>query len=143
MTGKKQQNYQNQGLPKWKRFLNSIWLVLAVVSFMTLIGVVFGHMEELGAVQWGASIEADYYEENGKVYAEYYDENNVQHVYNLTAYDPIHEGDKITLYYTKSIDEATPRNTVTSYLLYYLIFGAIFAVSMWKLHQLTQSGHKQ
>lgn len=133
-TKKKQQKVE--GLSTGKRILNTMWVVVMVVSFVTLIGTLFGHMEELGAVQWGASIVADYKEEGGRVYAEYYDENGQQYLFNLAGHDPIVDGDKVTLYYTSGLQNATPRNTLSSYLGYYVVFGALFGISLWKLRRM-------
>ncbi|MBQ2936267.1 MAG: hypothetical protein IJD96_08555 [Lachnospiraceae bacterium] len=138
---KLKQSQQQGGLSTGRRMLNTLWVVVMVVSFVTLIGTLFGHMEELGAVQWGASIVADYKEEGGRVYAEYYDENGQQYLYNLAGHDPIVDGDKVTLYYTTSLSEATPRNTLGSYIGYYVVFGALFGVSLWKLRKMAEGNH--
>lgn len=130
---------QQQGeISKGKRMLNSLWIVLAVVSFTMFIGTAFGHMNELGMVQWGNSIVADYYEEGIYAYAEYTDEDGVLHKYNLSGHTPILDGDKVTLYYTTSLDDVTPRNTLTSFLIYYLVFGALFGVSMWRIRKMAE-----
>ena len=43
------------------------------------------------------------------------------------------------MYYATNIDEATPENTLSSQLGYYIIFGILFAVSMWKIRKVTKS----
>lgn len=123
---------------KRQRQINTIWLVLAVVSFFLLVGTAFGHMDEISLRQWGHSFEAHYIDDGTNVYAEYYDENNVLHTFNLNGHDPVHNGDKITMYYATSIDEATPENTLSSQLIYYAVFGALFVVSMWKIKKVTR-----
>lgn len=134
----RKQQQQQGTISKGKRMLNTLWIILMVVSFVTLIGTLFGHMQELGAVQWGHSIVADYKEEGGRVYAEYYDESGQQYLYNLAGHDPIVDGDKVTLYYTTSLKEVTPKNTLSSYLGYYVVFGALFGVSMYKIRKMTE-----
>lgn len=136
-------NQKQQGeISKGKRMLNSLWIVLAVVSFTMFIGTAFGHMSELGMVQWGNSIVADYYEEGAFAYAEYTDPEGVVHKYNLTGHTPILDGDKVTLYYTNSLDDVTPRNTFFSYIIYYLVLGGLFAVSMWRIRRMTEPVQK-
>ena len=145
MAGKnKQQQQQQQGeISKGRKMLNSLWVVLVVVSFVTLVGTLFGQMNELSAVQWGQSFVADYYEEGSFAYAEYTDANGVMHKFNLTGHSPVHDGDKVTMYYISDIDEATPQNTVTSFLGYYIVFGALFMLSMWKLRSIVDSAPRR
>ena len=119
---------------KKEKGLNLIWVVLAIVSFMFLISTVFGHMNEYSLKQWGYSIEADYVEkEDGSVYAEYTDENGESYSFNLSGHSPVHNGDKVMLYHTGNIEDATPENTFSSLIWYYVIFGALFALSMWMI----------
>lgn len=118
---------------KKEKGLNIIWVILAIVSFMVLISTVFGHMNEFSLKKWGYSIEADYIVDGDNVYAEYLDENGELHTFNLNGHTPVHNGDKVMLYHAGSIDDATPENTFSSMLIYYVIFGIIFAVSMWMI----------
>lgn len=119
---------------KKEKGLNLIWVILAIVSFMVLISTVFGHMNEYSLKKWGYSIEADYVEkEDGSVYAEYTDENGELYTFNLSGHSPVHSGDKVMLYHTGNIEDATPENTFTSLIWYYVIFGALFALSMWMI----------
>lgn len=118
---------------KKEKGLNIIWVVLAIVSFLVLVSTVFGHMNEYSLKKWGYSIEADYIEDGDNVYAEYYDENGELHTFNLSGHTPVHNDDKVMLYHTGNIDDATPENTFSSLLIYYVIFGAIFILSMWMI----------
>ncbi len=120
-----------------KKYINTVWLVAAVFSFFFLLGTAFGHIDELNTRQLAHSIEAKYIDDGNSIYAEYYDENNVLHTYNLNGHDPVHDGDRITLYYTTNVDDAIQQNTAVSWLLYYLVFGGIFALSMWQLKKIT------
>lgn len=124
---------------KKQKYINTIWLIVAVVSFFVLVGTAFGHMNEISLKQWGHSFEADYIEDGINVYAEYYDENQQLHTFNLNGHSPVHNGNKITMYYATNIDEATPENTLSSQLGYYIVFGALFAVSMWKIRKVAKS----
>jgi len=119
---------------KKEKGLNLIWVILAIVSFMVLISTVFGHMNEYSLKKWGYSIEADYVEkEDGTVYAEYTDENGELHTFNLSGHTPVHSNGKVMLYHTGNIENATPENTFTSLIGYYVIFGALFVLSMWMI----------
>lgn len=112
-----------------------LWVILAVISFMILVSLAFGHTNELSMRLWAHSIEAEYIEEGNRIEARYVDELGTLHTYNLSSYSPVHDGDKITLYYTSNIDDVQPENKMTSWLMYYLFFGAIFGVSMWQIHK--------
>lgn len=114
-----------------------IWFILAVISFIILVSLVFAHINEMIAVKLGHRIEAEYYEEGGGIYARYYDEDEKFYTYNLTSYYPIHDNDRVTLYYTTRIDEAEPANTLVSWLKFYAFFGCIFGVSMWRINKVT------
>lgn len=126
------------GMSKKRRIMNTIWLVLAVVSFFSLIGTAFGHMSEISARQWGHSFEADYIEDEQGVRAEYLDENGELHSFNLNGHDPVHTDGKVMMYYTTDMDGATPENKLSSQLVYYVLFGAVFGVSMWKVKKMTK-----
>lgn len=132
MAGKKE---EIQKVSKKTKYINTLWLAAAVMSFFLLIGTAFGHMEEISLKQLAHSLEADYIDDGNNRYAEYYDENHELHRYNLNSHSPIHSGDKITLYYAANIDEAVPENTVLSWLAYYIIYGSVFALSMWKVRK--------
>lgn len=118
-----------------KQYLKAVSLIAAIISFLLLMGTVMGHVDEIRLKNWGHSITAEYHEEEGRVYAEYYDDNKELHTYNLNGYSLIHDGDKITLYYEYYVDEAIPESTLISWLQYYVVYGLIFAVSMWYLRR--------
>lgn len=126
-------HFMKKETAKKEKGLNIIWVILAIVSFMILISTVFGHVNEYSLKKWGFSIEADYIVDGDNVYAEYYDENGELHTFNLNGHSPVHNGDKIMLYHMGNIDDATPENTFSSMLIYYVIFGMIFALSMWMI----------
>lgn len=137
MAGKREEAPKGS---KMTKYINTIWLVAAVISFFLLIGTAFGHMDEISLKQLAHSLEADYIDDGTNRYAEYYDENNELHTYNLNSHSPIHNGDKITLYYAANIDEAVPENTALSWLFYYISYGGMFALSMWKVRKIARLG---
>lgn len=116
-----------------------LWVILAIISFMILISLTFAHTNELTVRNWGHSIEAEYIENGNYRGARYVDEQGTLHTYDLSSYSPVHDGDKITLYYTNNIDDVQPENSLLSWLLYYLFFGAVFGVSMWQIHKFGHS----
>lgn len=120
-----------------QKYINTIWLIATVISFFLLIGTAFGHIDEISTRSLAHSLEAEYIDDGTNVYAEYYDENNQLHTYNLNGHSPVHDGNRITLYYTTSVDEAIPQNTALSWLLYYVVYGGIFTVSMCQLRKIT------
>lgn len=136
MAGKKEKAPKGS---KKTKYINTLWLVATVMSFFLLIGTAFGHMDEISLKQLAHSLEADYIDDGNNRYADYYDENNELHRYNLNSHSPIHNGDKITLYYAADIDEAVPENTPWSWLFYYAVYGGIFGVSMWKVKKIARS----
>lgn len=117
--------------------VNVIWVILAVISFLLLMGTAFGHIDELSLRSWAHSFEAEYIDDGTNVYAEYTDENNELHTFNLNGHSPVHDGDKITMYYAADIDEALPQNTLSSWLWYYAIYGVVFGISMWQIRKVT------
>ncbi|MGN1180240.1 MAG: hypothetical protein ACI4SD_03415, partial [Suilimivivens sp.] len=131
---KKKTNAQNVG---GEKRLNAIWIVLAIISFMFLVGTAFGHVDELSLRSWGHSFDAKFIEDENGVYAEYVDENEELHTFNLGGHSPVHDGDKITMYYATDIDDALPQNTLSSWLLYYVIYGVVFGISMWQIRKVT------
>jgi hypothetical protein len=135
MKNKKEKTPKTGGI---KKYINTLWLVITVLAFFMLIGTAFGHMEEISLKQWAHSLEADYIDDGTNVYAEYYDEDNVLHTYNLNGHSPIHNGDKITLYYASDVDEAVPENSALSWLIYYVVFGAAFGLGIMQLRKITR-----
>lgn len=114
-----------------------IWIILAFISFFFLVGTAFGHVDELSLRSWAHSFEAKYIDDGTNVYAEYVDEDNVLHTFNLNGHSPVHDGDKITMYYASNVDDAVPQNSLSSWLLYYVISGVIFGISMWQIRKVT------
>lgn len=131
---KEKKEKQKNGAGK-KQYLKGLSLIAAIISFLLLMGTVLGHVDEIRLKKWGHSIAAQYHEEENRIYAEYYDDKNELHTYNLNGYSPIHDGDKITLYYEYYVDEAIPESTLQSWLQYYAVYGVIFVISMWYLRR--------
>ena len=117
--------------------INLIWIILAIISFMFLVGTAFGHVDELSLRSWAHSFEAEYIDDGTNVYAQYTDEENELHTFNLNGHSPVHDGDKITMYYASNVDDAVPQNTLSSWLKYYLIYGVVFGISMWQIRKVT------
>lgn len=118
---------------KWN--FMAVWLVLAILSFLILASLVFGHINEWSAMKFGQTIEAQYHEDESGIYATYQDEEGTEYTFDLMSYYPVHDGEKINLYYLTSISEAQPANTLVSWLKDYVIFGAVFGFSMWRLQK--------
>lgn len=112
-----------------------VWLVLAVISFVILVGMIFSHINEWSAIKLGHKIVAEYHEDDTGIYANYYDEEGNLYTFNLISYYPVHDGDHVNLYYLTNINEAQPANTLISWVRNYIIFGAVFAVSIWRLQK--------
>ncbi|MGN0376749.1 MAG: hypothetical protein ACI4ED_03860 [Suilimivivens sp.] len=137
---KRKTNVQNEG---GEKKVNLIWIILAVISFLFLTGTALGHIDELSLRSWGHSFEAKYIDDGTNVYAEYVDENDELHTFNLNGHSPIYDGDKIIMYYEYNVDEAIPQNTLSSWLLYYAIYGVVFVLSMWRIRKVTHPRKKK
>lgn len=117
-----------------QRYQSAIWKFLLLLSVLMLAFVVFIHIKELNTIHNGTSFVADYYvDTQGRSMASYHDTTGRLHVYQISAERAIINGDTITMYYTDDINDAIIQSTWTSWVWYYLIFGIIFAISLWRL----------
>lgn len=116
---------------KEKKWRTGIWKVSICLTSLIILYLITDHIKEIRLVMEGTMIEAEYDEEKG--IARYRDDKGMLHTYNMSSYFPAHEGGTIKLYYIGSVNYAMPRNTLASRVFYYLFFGAILAVSLWRL----------
>ena len=123
-----------------KNARGGIWVITAILSFLLFAVYVFNHVNEIGIKKLGHEIAAQYREDGGKITAVYTDEAGEVHTYDLSGYDPAHDGESVTLYYLVNVDEARPANTLVSWLKYYVLFGLVFAVSLWRLKKIDGPG---
>lgn len=124
---------QQEKKKKQKKAKGGIWVITAIVSFLLLASFVFNHINEISIKKLGHEIEAEYTEEGRKITAVYIGEAGETHTFDLSSYYPVHDGDRITLYYLLNVDEARPANTLVSWIGYYAFFGLVFALSLWRL----------
>lgn len=118
---------------KEKNFRSGIWKILLCISGLVLIYIAKNHIEEIILVHNGNVIEAQYDAE--KYIATYKNDEGVYRTYRLSDYFPAHDGDTIRLYYTNSVNDAIPRNTLSSRLLHYAIFGGLFVMCVWRIRK--------
>lgn len=117
-----------------KRYQSSIWKYLLGVAIFMLAFVIFNHAKELNVIWNGTAIEADYYiDDLGRPMARYYDENEKLYMYQISASRAVHGEDTITMYYFDTPHDAIFKSTWTSWAWYYVIFGVIFAISLWRI----------
>lgn len=116
---------------KEKRFQADIWILLTSIFFLIFASSCYKHIDELHLVQKGACIEAEFHDSYYK--ATYYDENGKYYNFDISGYAPVVDGDIIRLYYKDDIAKARPANTGSSWLGIHLLFGALSALSMWRL----------
>lgn len=117
-----------------KHYQSSIWKFLLGLGAFMLAFVIFNHAKELNVIWNGTSIEASYYTDStGRATARYYDENDKLYTYQISASRAVHGKDTITMYYLDTPGNAIYESTWTSWSLYYLVFGTIFAISLWRI----------
>lgn len=116
---------------KEKGWRTGIWKVLACLSALVIIYIISNHVDEIRMVKNAEMIEAEYDAERGT--ARYVDDNGMLHTYNLSSYFPAHEEGMVRLYYIGSLNYARPRNSLASRLFYYLLFGGLFAICIWRI----------
>ena len=81
----------------------------------------------------GNYIDAEYYEYNQHRLARYCDQDGVIHNYELDSYTPVLNGEIVRLYYKDNIDKAVPANTWYYWTRYYIFFGVMLGISLWRL----------
>lgn len=118
---------------KEKSFHSGIWKVLLGLLGLILIYLVTDHVKEISLVRNGKAVEAQY--DADKFIASFRDESGMYHTYNLSDYYPAHEDGMVRLYYMNNIGAARPRNTLSSRLRYYAIFGGLFVVCLWRIRK--------
>lgn len=120
---------------KEKQYHSRIWVVLGIIAGLLLLSLFWRLGTEIVYRTCGNSLEAEFVEEPTKIYARYYDENDNAYTYNLSEFfTPIHNGDKITLYYMSDIQEARPASKLTAWFGYFGFFGVIFGICVWRLY---------
>lgn len=117
-----------------KRYQSSIWKYLFGVAALMLAFVIFNHGRELNVIWNGTSIEAEYYlGDSGRPMARYYDENGQLYIYQISATRAVHGENTITMYYTDTPRDAIFASTWISWAGYYVFFGVILAISLWRI----------
>lgn len=119
---------------KEKAYHSRIWVVLGGIAALILLSLFYQLGKEIVLRINGNKVEAEYYEDALKSYAVFYDENEEKYSVNLSQFfTPVHEGEKITLYYYEDIMEARPMSKPSAWLGYFGFFGVILGVSLWRL----------
>lgn len=118
---------------KEKKYQRTIWLVLAVIAGLIFISLLVKHTNEFSMKTKGNYIDAEYYEYNQHHLARYCDQDGVIHNYELDSYTPVLDGETVRLYYKENIDKAVPANTWYYWTRYYIFFGVMLGISLWRL----------
>ena len=114
-----------------KKYHAGIWICIAFCMGLVLIrGIVF-HIEEIYQVASWQCIEADYNEET--MYATYKDADGVWYQYNVSGLSPVHDGNKIKLYYEEDMRAAEPVSTLSFWLGAYALLGGLIGFSVWRI----------
>ncbi len=117
-----------------KQYESTVWKYLAVGSILLFLLVIYSHFLELRVVWQGTCIEAVYeVKSNGEEIARYVDADGKLYLYNVSGMDSVHTEDIILLYYLDDIDEAIPKTGWKQWFWYYLIFGCLGSLSIWKI----------
>lgn len=124
---------------KEKWYEASIWVCIAVISGMILLYTIVEHSCEIYRMYWGKCVEA-YYDEDRRI-AVYTDQEGKEYKLTLGSYEPVYEGNTVKLYYTESIINARPANTMISWLRYYAFFGTLFGLSIWRIVKTYKKKH--
>ena len=121
---------------KEKRYQSRIWLVAGGVLLCILISMMVKCAGEIRLFVCGRRIEAEYSEQGGRRLAEYRDENGHLRIMDISGYLPARNGNHITLYYMEEEAEAVPFISPVAWAVYYLIFGALFALCIWRVRRI-------
>ncbi len=120
---------------KEKSYHSRIWIVFLVIGVLMFISL-FGRLgSEILLRMNGNTIEADYCKDAAKTYARVYDEDGKLYTINLAQFfTPVHDGDKITLYYYDDIIKARPMSSMSAWVGYFGFFGLMLGISIWRLY---------
>lgn len=124
-----------------KSYEARIWWVLWFIALGVLLYTAYHHISEYHRVHGGHCIEAEYFVYNGRELAMYRDENNINHSYDLSGYDAVHEEDTVKLYYTDNVSLAEPRRTPSSWIAPYFFSTAALAFFSWILIRIYRRPH--
>lgn len=116
---------------KEKSFQSRIWVCIAIIMGLVLLFVTSNLITEIKVLTQGTEIVAQF--DDKWSIAKYIDENGNSYSYDLSSYYPKHEGTVVSLYYIDDIYKAIPQNTLSSWLVNYTLFGAIFGLCVWRI----------
>ncbi len=117
-----------------KKYESTVWKYLLGVAIIMLLIVVFKHVEEIRLYTKGHCIEAVYMKNgNGTEVARYINEDNRLQIFDITGMNAVHDGERVKLYYMENINTATPMTRWTEWALYYIFFGVLLCVSLWRI----------
>lgn len=120
---------------KW--YHASVWVGLAVVAFMVLCYTSFQFGLERYLIKNGSCVVAEYTEKTlskGNTYkvASYAEDGKIYR-FDLNAFYPVTNGNKVKLYYKNNIETAVPENVWWIWAQDYFIFGSMLAFNIWRI----------
>lgn len=117
-----------------KKYDGAIWKYLLGAAIFILFLTTISMIKEQNIIRNGTAILCDYYVENdGDEIARFYDADGKLHTFNVTTMSAVHTEESITMYYMDVIDDAVPKTSIKGWLFYYLFFGSIGAISIWRI----------
>lgn len=91
-------------------------------------------VKERNIIRQGNAIVCDYYvETDGDEIARYYDDAGKLYTFNVTTMSAVHTQDSITMFYMSDIEQAIPETSLKGWLFYYLFFGMLGGISLWRI----------
>lgn len=119
-----------------KRYEGTIWKYLAMVALVLLGLIIYIHSKELHIINKGKSITASYsVDSKGNEIVKYCDENDKLYLYNISGLSVEHDENLIQLYYLDNVKDAIPKTKWQLWLMYYLVFGTMLSISVWRLRK--------
>lgn len=119
-----------------KKYDGAIWKYLLGAAIFMLFLTSMSLVKEQNIIRKGTSIICDYYvEADGDEIARYYDVDNILYTFNVTSMNTVHTQDSITMYYLSDLNSAIPQTSIMNWLFYYSFFGALGAVSIWRIRK--------
>ncbi len=120
-----------------RKYESSVWKYLAVGSILLFLIVIFMHTKELYIILQGECIEAVYYiGSDGSEIAKYESPEGKVYRYNISQMNSVHTKDKIMMYYIDNVQEAIPKTKWTLWCMYYMFFGCLGGLSIWRIRKI-------
>lgn len=117
---------------KEKHYQAKIWWCLGVIGVGILISIMVRQVKDLVITQTYQCVEAEYFGNTGDR-VHYFTEEGVELFYVLPGHSVKEKDGKVLLYYEEDMRYATAIDTFEAWLPYYIFFGVMSAISIWRL----------